>query len=122
KEPAFNLPTQRQYDAAFTPNYVVTQFDNVYLNPQYQVFTGGGFVQPTLSAIAKVGTADLFEDYKIEGGFRLPFNLNGNEYFMSIEHRKNRIDKQFIFDRQNNLYLDGGNRFIARITSHEVRY
>ncbi len=42
----------------------------------------------------KIGANDLFEDYKITGGFRLSPDFDANEYLLSFENLKKRLDKQ----------------------------
>ena len=48
----------------------------------------------------KLGTNDLFEDYKIIGGVSFASDLNSNEYLLSFEDLKKRLDKQIILHRQ----------------------
>ncbi len=47
-----------------------------------------------------VGTQDLFEDYKVTGGVRFGSNFDSNEYLLSVENLKKRLDKEIIFHRQ----------------------
>ena len=78
----------------FLPAYFVSQLDNTLLNQTYQIFTGGGiFFNPGLNGFFKLGIRDLLEDYRITGGFRLSGDLNSNEYYMSYENLKKRLDK-----------------------------
>src|SRR5439155_9256238 len=60
----------------FFNDYVVAALNNtVYVVNKYQPFTGQGPIDPSngneINGLIRVGTADLFEDYKISGGFRL---------------------------------------------------
>jgi hypothetical protein len=48
----------------------------------------------------KVGASDLFEDYKIIGGVRFATDFNSNEYLLSFENLKHRLDRQIIYHRQ----------------------
>ncbi len=48
----------------------------------------------------KVGVTDLFEDYRIIGGFRLPLGLDGSEYFLDYHSFKKRLDKRFMAYRK----------------------
>ncbi len=91
----------RIYQKAFYQNYIVSQIDFSFLNASYQAFTGGAvYFNPGMNALIKVGTNDLFEDYKITGGMRLPLDFESTEYLISIENLKQRLDKQMIFHRQ----------------------
>ncbi|MBT3207377.1 MAG: hypothetical protein HN704_08235 [Bacteroidetes bacterium] len=91
----------RIYNTAFYTTSLVTQIDFSFLNASYQTFTGGEvYFNPGPNVFFKLGTNDLFEDYRITGGVRLSPNLQSNEYLLSFENLKKRIDKQVIFHRQ----------------------
>jgi hypothetical protein len=47
----------------------------------------------------KIGVDDLFENYKIIGGFRFSGNFDSNEYLLSAENLKGNFDKQLTFHR-----------------------
>ncbi len=88
------------YLTSFYTNNVVSQIDFGFLSDSYQPFTGGPFYfNPGFNVFFKVGATDLFEDYKITGGVRLAANLNSNEYLLSFENLKKRLDKQIVFHR-----------------------
>lgn len=100
----FKLAQQRNYHINYAVDYVVTQFDNTFLNSTYQKFTGGSnpiYLTPGLSELLKVGMSDLFEDYRIIGAMNIPFSLSDFEYYLSYEDRKKRLDKQYILHRQS---------------------
>ena len=103
---------QWNYNTAFSTDYFMSQLDNSYLNVNYQPFTGGGpiYTNPGFNLLFKVGISDLFEDYKIVGGMRLSGDLNSNEYFLSFENLKKRIDKQIVFHRQGLLIFRDFNK------------
>jgi hypothetical protein len=97
----FVRPTPRIYETAFYTNYVASQIDFRFLNESYQPFTAGGnFYNPGFNMLFKLGTNDLFEDYKITGGVRLSADFDSNEYLLSFENLKRRLNKQLIFHRQ----------------------
>lgn len=96
----FLLPTPRVYTTAFYTNYLVNQVDFSFLSNSYQQFTGSAFYfNPGFNALFKIGTHDLFEDYRITGGFRFSVDFQSNEYLFSLENLKGRLDKQTIFHR-----------------------
>jgi len=98
---AFSRPTPRIYETAFYTNYVANQIDFSFLNASYQTFTGGAvYYNPGFNLLFKLGTNDLFEDYKITGGVRLSADFDSNEYLLSFENLKRRLNKQLIFHRQ----------------------
>ncbi|MCX6291233.1 MAG: hypothetical protein NT126_05665 [Bacteroidetes bacterium] len=118
----FVLPKQRNYDPAFSSTYFVSQLDNSLLNNTYQAFTGGGAVyfNPGLNGFFKLGISDLLEDYRITGGFKLAGDLNSNEYFLSYENLRSRMDKQVTFYRQAREISAGF--VVAKVFTHELRY
>ncbi len=119
-------PKVRIYQTAFYQNFIVNQVDFSFLNESYQAFTGGAvYFNPGMNLLFKLGTNDLFEDYKIIGGFRLSPDFDGNEYLVSIENLKKRVDKQVVFHRQafKNYGLDeNGYEFYVKTHTHELSY
>ncbi len=101
KPKIFELPKQLVYFTNFYSNLLVTQVDFGFMNQSYQAFTGSAFYfNPGFNVLTKVGAIDLFEDYKITGGIRFSVDFESNEYLLSIENLKNRLDKQYIYHRQ----------------------
>lgn len=89
------------YQVAFYPDLMVSQIDFSFLNASYQAFTGGAFYyNPGLNLLFKVGANDIFEDYRLTGGVRFATDFDSNEYLLSFENVKKRLDKQLIFHRQ----------------------
>ncbi len=98
---SFVRPPPRIYETAFYTNYLASQIDFSFLNDSYQMFTGGQvYYNPGFNMLFKVGTNDLFEDYKIIGGIRLSADFDSNEYLFSFEDLKRRLDKRAIYHRQ----------------------
>jgi hypothetical protein len=94
----------RSYLLQFGIDNVATQVDNTILFTPYQPFNGtGSFANPDLSGAFKVGCTDLFENYRIMGGFRIPLGLNGMEYFLQYDNVKKRLDKRLLFYRGGNV-------------------
>jgi hypothetical protein len=115
------LPKQRNYDPAFSSDYFILQLDNQLLNATYQTFTGGAvYFDPGLTGLLKIGINDLMNDYKVTGGFRLAGDLNSNEYLLSYENLKRRIDKQILFFRQAREFALGF--AFAKVHTHEIKY
>jgi hypothetical protein len=125
----FELPKIRIYETSFYNNYIANQVDFGFLNNAYQSFTGGAvYYNPGLNMLFKIGTNDLFEDYKIIGGFRFAGNFDSNEYLLSFENLKGKFDKQLIFHRQAyNTTIDkdpdrSDDDSYNKIHSHELLY
>ena len=94
----------RNYYTQFTVNKLITQADFSFLNTTYQQFTGGTspvYLNTGINALVMVGINDLFEDYRITGGFRLSFDLKSNEFMVSYEDLHRRLDHQVVFYRQS---------------------
>lgn len=101
------LPGARNYNINFTTDYVLTQLDNTFMTDFYQPLTGPANLNPGLSGLIKFGTSDLFEDYKIVGGFRLAGNLDNNTVMLMGEDLSRRIDKRIqVFRQSSRLYND----------------
>jgi len=92
---AFKLPKPRNYRLNFATDFVLTQVDNTFSSPFYQPFSGPTTMFPGISGLIKLGISDLFEDYKVVGGFRLSGSLDNNDYGLSFENLKGRVDKRF---------------------------
>ena len=96
------MPEALVYRPAFYNNYTATQIDFNFLNNTYQAYNGGApYFNPGLNMLFKIGTLDLFEDYRITGGFRFSGNFDSNEYLVSLEALRGRFDKQVIFHKQS---------------------
>ncbi len=95
------FPEVRVYLTAFYNNYIANQVDFSFLNNSYQAYNGGApYFNPGLNLLTKIGAVDLFENYKITGGFRFSGNFDSNEYLISLENLKGNYDKQYVFHRQ----------------------
>ena len=118
----FKFPIKQNYYVNFAVDGVVAQLDNSFLNQSYQYFTGH-YQNPGISLFTKVAASDLFEDYRITGGFRIGWNFN-NEFFASIENRKKLSDKQLVLHRLVLPYSFGlGNTtYSAKIYTHDAQY
>jgi WD40 repeat protein/uncharacterized membrane-anchored protein len=122
--PSFKLPSQRNYNVNFATDYVITQIDNSYNSRFYQAFVGPYNVMPGFSVYLKYGISDLFEDYRIVGGFRFGVNLENVNYLLYYENLKKRLDKKISFERQGEEGTDGYSIIKLKTTqlSYELRY
>ncbi len=119
----FKMPKQRNYNVGYSINQLVSQLDFNFLNASYQPYTGGSspiYLYPGLNVLLKVGGIDLLEDYRITGGVRIDMNFENNEYLLSFENLKHRIDRQIIFHRQSVEETGDFSRIRHRI--HELYY
>jgi Tol biopolymer transport system component len=102
------LPLIRIYETSFYNNYIANQVDFSFLNNSYQVYSGGApYFNPGVNVLTRFGTVDMFENYRITGGFRFSGNFDSNEYLLSVENLKGTFDKQIIFHRQTYFIYSG---------------
>ena len=98
KEPVLKTAKLFEYrPPKFFNDYVVAGFNNNVLITRYQTYAGGsGPIQlangDPFNGMIRVGTSDLMEDWKFAGGFRLSTDLKNNEYIMSAQYLKKRLD------------------------------
>ncbi|MCC6369906.1 MAG: hypothetical protein IT236_02750, partial [Bacteroidia bacterium] len=128
KNKPFKFPIQKNYSTAFYTDYVVTQFDNSTFSNNYQVFSNSGtpiYLNPGFNFVSKVAISDLFEDMRIVGAFRFNPSLD-NEFMLSWEQRRKRVDHQLVLDRQTFANADvvnaQGQIYNAKINTHTARY
>jgi len=81
----------------FSVDYGSAGFTTGVLINRYQAYSGGaGPIQlnsgTPLSGLIRLGTTELMEDVKITGGFKISTNLKDNEWLMSYQNYKRRID------------------------------
>ena len=110
-----------KYHTTFYTNYLMTQVDFSYLFNSYQKYTGSAFYfNPGFNLIFKVGTSDLFEDYRISAGFRFDVGMDGNEYLLTIENLKHRWNRQLVLHRQavSDLEKTSQNRLPTRHSTY----
>ena len=93
----------------FFNDYLVSGFNNNVLVTRFQPYQGGsGPIQLSnndpFNGIIRLGTSDLFEDWKIAGGFRISPDLTNNEYVFTTQYLKKRIDYGFTYYRNTALY------------------
>jgi WD40 repeat protein len=115
------------YLTYFYTDFLMQQVDFELLNNSYQVFTGSAYYfNPGMNVFTKFGIYDLFEDYRITGGFRLGTDLNSFEYLLSLENIKYKLDRQYVYHRQTyvNQSVDssGYYYFLWKMYSNELMY
>ncbi|MFM7729063.1 MAG: hypothetical protein ACKO7B_20365, partial [Flavobacteriales bacterium] len=118
----FVLPRSRNYKLNFAADKAVAQMSNNFFNPIYQNFTGSSpnSISPGLSGFTQFGVSDLFEDYRVVGGFRANWGLDNAEYGISFERLQDRWDRKLIFSRQSQRVQQGID--IIRLQSNDVAY
>jgi Tol biopolymer transport system component len=119
----FKLAAPSFYNITFFPDHLVTQLDNSIINTYYQPIGLSNPFAQSIQPMIKFGIIDLLEDYRITGGFRLPFNVSTVDYFASLETLKRRFDHKLSYYRQVRLGVNGEfPAYSARNISQELRY
>ena len=81
-----DIPVGLPYRVQYSIDQVITQADFSFLNTSYQQFEGGTspiYLNTGFNALFMLGINDLFEDYRITGGFRIGWNLSSYEFMFS---------------------------------------
>ena len=112
----------------FATDYIVAGFNNNVLGTRYQAYQGGaGPITLTsnnqLDGTIRLGTADIMEDIKITGGYRLSTNLKDNDWLLQFNNLRKRVDWSLTYYRNvqetNFAYFDSANAgYPARIFSN----
>jgi hypothetical protein len=98
------IPVGLPYRVQYSIDQVITQADFSFLNTSYQQFEGGVapiYLNTGFNALFMLGINDLFEDYRITGGFRIGWNLRSYEFMFSYENLARRLDRQITLYRQS---------------------
>jgi hypothetical protein len=120
---SFEIPRAENYNVEYFINQLVTQLDFDFLNTTYQPYSGGSipvYMNPGFNALFKLGVIDLMEDYRISGGFRLALDLDNNEFFISFDNFKKRLDKTLVIHRQ--AMENATDYSLIKIRSHDIQY
>ncbi len=96
----YHSDRKTKYRNMFKVDELTFQLDNTPLFWGMDLYLQGNYRFPTLGLLVKTGFTDIFEDYRLELGIRMPVNFNGMEYFISFEDRKSRLDKKFSIYRR----------------------
>ncbi|MCH2215247.1 MAG: hypothetical protein MK086_08770 [Flavobacteriales bacterium] len=94
------LPGARNYNLNFTTDKILAQLDNTFMTDFYQPISGPNNLSPGLSGLIQFGVSDLFEDYKIVGGFRIAGNFDTNDFMLMGQDLSRRMDRRLMLIRQ----------------------
>jgi hypothetical protein len=118
-EPILSQAKLYNYKLKFSSDYLVSGVSNNILINRFQPYAGGtGPVQlgngSNLNFTFRVGVSDLMEDVKFIGGFRMGTNLRDNDYLLSFQNYRKKIDWGFTYYRTSNR------NFVAEIVGPGV--
>lgn len=101
---AWNGTHANKYKSLFKVDKVTFQMDNTPLYNGMDMYLGGYYQFQPLSFALKTGFVDVFENFYLELGLRVPFDFNGMEYFVNVENKKGLIDQRYSFYRRGRIY------------------
>ncbi len=109
----------------FGADYGGVGFNNSILYNRYQPYQGGqGPINLSsgsdLNALVRLGTAELMEDVKITGAFKIGTNLKDNEWLLQYRNYKRRIDWGGTYYR--NVFNGGNGRLFTNLYQAYVAY
>lgn len=119
-ENQFAMPERSDYSVNFSYTDITSTVDFNFANNLYQPFNGGPYTNPGVGVLMKVDMLDLFQNYKIQGGFRYGFNNNNLEVFMSLYDRSKRLDKRYTLKRQS--FRSSGPDGVTKVTIYKGEY
>jgi hypothetical protein len=93
-----------------------TKMDNSVLFEGLESYTGEPDqldYNPT-GLLVKATMKDIFEDYSLEGGVRIPTTFDGSEYFLVFDDKKDLIDKRYAIYRKVHTDFSSNNLFPQR--------
>jgi hypothetical protein len=99
----YNSDRKTKYKNMFKVDELTFQLDNTPLFWGMDLYLQGYYRFPPLGLLFKTSFTDIFEDYRLEVGARMPINFNGMEYFVTFEDRKHRLDKKFSIYRRGRM-------------------
>ncbi len=99
----------------FKSNTITTQLDNSLLFGGLDIYTGNPYNYPAPGILIKSSVQDLFEDYELEGGFRVPTSFDGLEYFVTFKDDKKRLDKSYTYYKKTSRTTFDANTIIITL-------
>ncbi|MEO7264923.1 MAG: hypothetical protein ABIW38_08425, partial [Ferruginibacter sp.] len=94
----------------FSADFGSVGFNNSVLINRYQPYGGGeGPIMlnsgSALNGLIRLGTSDLMEDIRVTGAFKLSSNLKENEWLISYQNLKRRIDWGATYYRNSQQFV-----------------
>lgn len=98
---SFQMKNRKPYRLKLVSDYTSASLSNNLLMNRYQsyAFNQGLFHQANIGGLVQYAFSDLFENYKVSAGVRLPSNGKGSDFFVSYENRKKMLDWGISYQR-----------------------
>ena len=109
--PSDVIPSKRK----FKLEYLSTQLDNSFLfdGRENNKFSPPLYEYPGVGIMLKGSIKDIHEDYRFQGGFRIPITFDGVEYFITFDDKKKRLDKRYGYYRKSHVINEDAGNFNA---------
>ncbi|BDS15191.1 BamA/TamA family outer membrane protein [Aureispira anguillae] len=131
---AWNPTHTKRYKSLFKVDQITFQMDNTPMYNGMNMYLGGYYQFQPLSFALKTGFVDIFENFYLELGIRIPFDFNGMEYFVNVENKKGLIDQKYSFyrrgrintyvvvDTTTNVAIEARGRTVKHLLQTELKY
>lgn len=102
----YNMSRSIAANLRFGIHNIVTKMDNDILFEGLESYIGDRpeVLNTPLGFLFKTNIKDLFEDYSLDAGIRIPTAFNGTETFLVFDDKKFRLDKRYAIYRKSNEY------------------
>lgn len=126
KVAGWNGTYARKYKSLFKVDQITFQMDNTPMYNGLNMYVGNYYGFQPLSFALKAGFVDIFENFYLQLGVRIPFDFNGVEYFIDVESKKGLIDQKYSFYRRGrvNTYTvqDSSNAFVLQVNARNIKH
>lgn len=113
----WNDANTKPYKSLFKVDQITFQVDNTPMYNGMNIYLGDYYNFQPLSFAFKTGFKDIFENFYLQLGIRVPFDFNGMEYFIDLENKKGLVDQKYSFYRRGRV-----NRYIVQDTANNVSF
>lgn len=120
--PRVTLPKPRNYHLNYAVDQILSQVDNTFSTSFYQPISDPASASPGLGGLLKIGVSDVFEDRRWVGGVRLAGSLENSTFALSFQDLTERVDRQWIIERQGYESLIDGGDGIIRVHTHALHH
>jgi len=118
---SLELPGARNYNLNFTTDKILAQLDNTFLTEFYQPLSSASGLNPGLGGLLKLGVSDLFEDYKIVGGFGISGSFDNNTFMLMADDLTRRTDRRLQIFRQQSRNQPTAST-LQEVVTYQVAY
>ncbi|MCP4440532.1 MAG: hypothetical protein GY810_16425 [Aureispira sp.] len=122
----FDDSRKRKYKNLFRVKNITFQMDNTPMFGGLNMYLGENYQMTPWSMMFKTSFIDIFENYYLELGVRMPLDFNGMEYFMTVANRKSRLDQKYSFYRrsriQNYILSDSAGTFSMEARGRNLKH